>query len=361
VEWFERQAGVRGGELRDGPTPDRLSELGRGHELHGLAARIWDGWEPPPLRVDGADMPALIRRWQDGDATSQEAKAAVEWSADYQQWREQLLAGGRYLNAEDLDAVRRYEAALAAAGAAGAVVAGKLSAGRDASGFHGQQWEREHGKKARDALPLAGQPGPSVGVEVAETKTLFAHSDEIHAQYRSAEDHRRDWFVDAKVGTSDGLTNDGLTSKLTGSVELGWRRGAIPIDGLPGSTEYQVLAAGVNADAGASLDPDKVGLHAEAGAEATLAKISNDKLIEEKLGPLTASAGGELSAGAGATAKGGVYIEDGALVVDAKAGAKLGLGGKVNVNLELDLEELVDLVTPEARSAGGGGAVSGSF
>jgi hypothetical protein len=361
-DWFERRANLRARQLRDGPTPDGLSELGRAHELSGLAARAWDAWEPPPLRADGVDMPALVRRWQDGEVTPQEARAAAEWYADYQEWREQLLAGGRYLNADDLDAVRDYEGALAATGLAAAVVAGRQVTRRQDREFHGWERERRFGYERREpALPLAEQIGPARDLEAGVSRTLFEHSDEREAQFRSAEDHRRKQYADASATGFLGMTDDGPAARLNAGVEVGAVKGAEPLGGPLGHLEYEVLTAGANASIEASTGGGRYGLYGGAEAEATLARIGNDELIEVEVGPATVRGGGEVGAGAGATAHGGIYVENRKLHVGGKVGAMLGLGLKGNADLEIDLMELVDMVTPDDRTAAGGGASGGSF
>ncbi|HKN99814.1 MAG TPA: WXG100 family type VII secretion target [Pseudonocardiaceae bacterium] len=166
-------------------------------------------------------------------------------------------------------------------------------------------------------------------------------------------DDKASGTADLGVGTAQGSAEfdvgPRVTDNLTGSVQSWQLRGTADLKGtLVDANANGTLAAGpleakgsgdafVGGDVAGSVQAGLhgVALHANAfaGAQAT-GNVSAD------VGGVGAGAGVTLQAGVGAQLDGQAMYSNGHVLVNAKAGAALGLGGAVSANIDVDVPKV---------------------
>jgi uncharacterized protein YukE len=166
-------------------------------------------------------------------------------------------------------------------------------------------------------------------------------------------DDKTSGTADLGVGTAQGKAEFDLgprvTDQLTASVQGQQFRGSADLKGtLVDANATGVLSSGpfeakgttdafVGGDLSGSLQAgvNGVGLHANAFAGA---QVSGN--VSADVGGVGAGAGVTLQAGVGAQLDGQATYANGHVVVNAKVGAALGLGGTVNANLDIDVPKV---------------------
>lgn len=166
-----------------------------------------------------------------------------------------------------------------------------------------------------------------------------------------------------KINADGSVTVLGVDGKAVAKVDgnglnltLG---GKAVLVGVEGSAEAKlgehlgVKATGnasVGADAELGVTVGREGVHA--GAQAFVGAKAGGDIVAE-VGPVKGGASAEVSAGLGVAAEADVGFSGGKFSLEGELGATLGLGGKVGVDIEVDLVEISETSQDIADSIGG--------
>jgi hypothetical protein len=320
VTWFRGQQHIRGKQLHDGPTARHLSDLGRAQSLFGVAARLWDNWQPPPFVVNGTHMPALVRKWQDGLANRLESRRAADWYADYKAWTRQLTANGRHRNSAELDLLDRYEEALA--------------------GDTGPRFINEFG---------TGKPDPRAGWIIGP----FRDDDEIWGRSHDDQNYIRIAHVDYEAFLFAGIkpgwvgaeaVAKGSAGALTAS-HRGWRVNA--------------LNGRVDAAGRAGLGPRGPELYGKAAFEGELFEVEKD--VAWNVLWWKVKLGVEVGRDVEASVEGGLTWKDGRLVFERPDVDVQKLRGSSPVDISFSIEPDLSTIPVDRPVVPGGGNAGASF
>ncbi|GHJ36016.1 putative T7SS-secreted protein [Streptomyces sp. TS71-3] len=153
--------------------------------------------------------------------------------------------------------------------------------------------------------------------------------------------------VDGSVGA--GVTNGRVQAGASGTAYLAQAsaNGSVNYGMIGAQSEVKAFAG---ADTSAVVSAGKDGLHAGAGAFAG-GKVTGAASAD--VGGLGAGVNGEAWAGAGAEANVDLGMQGGKFTIGGEAGAGLGLGGKVGVNISIDPGKMIDSLDDAADAVGG--------
>ena len=156
--------------------------------------------------------------------------------------------------------------------------------------------------------------------------------------------------LDASINAKVGVTAEAsVHGKASTTVSLG----GVPVDASVEGTAKASATISAEAVGTAKItrDPPTAVIEGEVGASAVV-KVEGD--VKASAGPFSVTASGYASAGAEATAKGGIGFKDGKLSIHGSAGAALGLGVGGSVDVEVDVNQLGDMAKKAADVNGDG-------
>jgi hypothetical protein len=342
---FDGRIRLRARQLQQSLNGDHLSDLARAGEFERpVASQVFGAWSAPGIVVDGENMPALVRRWLDGETDAAESARAHDWVVQFTQWQGQLRENGRWMYTQDVRDTNRYERALYDAGvntsALATVVAARKVEISPGSGFSRDLLAgRDSGKE-----PTSNGPRAPLGIGINAEAGPPPTWDALWARELDDENYIHVGFYEGSRKGSVGMNTEqvGAAGEVAGGI--GVIRGAFR------DYEYSILVgtgglkglAGWTEEHGAGLiGTSRLGLDG--------LTVSKDFTHQEGAVTTTTTVDGGLRAGVEST--GGVLWKDGFKIerpdVDIKS-----KWIEVDTNVDIDLNKLSD------RSTGSGG---GSF